>query len=602
MTANHKLDYKNSGAKDSMKTNSILNAACLAGLFAGAFVSVCSADIVYKDNFDRVGDLNGSAPSVDNTSAGATWTATGGYVCTGTNGLVNNTANGDWQGGAHLPLDWEAAYPDPKVQVDVFVTGNFFSLTLGDCGYWGGGASALLKLWGNGDADVCEGPGWDGTFVKFHVPGAGTAGGWNRLRIDYSNSVGTATFYVNGGIVAADVPVTTHTTGVGFNSDTGGNTLFTNFLVTVGSEVVVAPSIATQPLPKQTVFVGDPVQLSVQCSGSLPMYYQWRTNGTDIPAATQRTYTIPAGAVSDTANYTVVITNEAPTANVKTSEVARVEVHLEAQSTLAEANFDNLNTRAWDFQFTYASDNTLNLPSTAGPSSAGGQDGSGSFLITADGTDFANGTPSWSGFGGGFGLASASLPVTNLNFYEAFASVRIDNLQETKTNTPGRIALRFFAPDGTTGVTNGERDYIFSVVKSFTLTSNYQAFAFLLSSGTPSQSPNGLDEFALYRANINAVQFEFSSDNNTFYTDFVNGPGDAMVVDNAKLVLRQSPAVSATWNGTHTLVEWADLNVELLAATSAAGPYNPVLGATSPYQVPAGSPHQFFRTRFAVAP
>ena len=138
--------------------------------------------------------------------------------------------------------------------------------------------------------------------------------------------------------------------------------------------------------------------------------------------------------------------------------------------------------------------------------------------------------------------------------------------------------------------------------KSFTLTSNYQAFAFLLSSGTPSQSPNGLDEFALYRANINAVQFEFSSDNNTFYTDFVNGPGDAMVVDNAKLVLRQSPAVSAIWNGTHTLVEWTDPNVELLAATSAAGPYNPVLGATSPYLVPPGSPHQFFRTRFAVAP
>ena len=58
----------------------------------------------------------------------------------------------------------------------------------------------------------------------------------------------------------------------------------------------------------------------------------------------------------------------------------------------------------------------------------------------------------------------------------------------------------------------------------------------------------------------------------------------------------------ANWNGTHTLVEWADPNVELLAATTAAGPYNPVLGATSPYQVPAGSPQQFFRTRFAVAP
>jgi hypothetical protein len=227
-----------------------------------------------------------------------------------------------------------------------------------------------------------------------------------------------------------------------------------------------------------------------------------------------------------------------------------------------------------------------------------GVGGSGGFVITADGTDFANGSPSWSGLGGGFGLASASLPVTNLNFYEAFASVRIDNLQETKTNTPGRIALRFFAPDGTTGVTNGQRDIIFNVVKSVTLTSNYQAFAFLLSSGTP----DSLDQFSQYRSAIDTVQFEFSSDNNTFYTDFVNGPGDAMIVDNAKLIFRQSPAVAAAWNGTHTVLEWSDPNLELLAATSAAGPYTPIPNAVSPYIVPAGSPQQFFRTGFAVAP
>src|SRR5258707_211407 len=116
MDANHKLDYKNSGPKDSMKTNSILNAACLAGLFVGAFVSVCSADIVYKDNFDRVGDLNGSPPTVDNSGSAATWTSTAGFMCTGTNGLVNNSIHNDWQGGAHLPLDWDTAYPDPKVQ------------------------------------------------------------------------------------------------------------------------------------------------------------------------------------------------------------------------------------------------------------------------------------------------------------------------------------------------------------------------------------------------------------------------------------------------------------------------------------------------------
>ena len=133
----------------------------------------------------------------------------------------------------HLPLDWTGPYPDPKVQVDALVAGTFFALTLGDCDYWGYPSStAMLKVYANGNVDICHGPGWDGAFVVTNIPGGAIAGDWNRLRIDYSNSLGTATFYVNGNVVAKDIPITSNTTGVGFNSDTGDNTYFTNLLVT----------------------------------------------------------------------------------------------------------------------------------------------------------------------------------------------------------------------------------------------------------------------------------------------------------------------------------------------------------------------------------
>src|SRR5580765_2518733 len=156
------------------------------------------ATTIYQDNFQRSGPLGGSAPTVDNTGNSATWTAVGGYVCTGTNGLINNSVNNDWQGGAHLPLDWTGPYPDPKAQLDVLVTGgggNWLTLTLGDCDYWGYPSStAMIKMYGNGNVDVCHGPGWDGAFVVTNIPAAGAAGGWNRLRIDYSNSLGVANF------------------------------------------------------------------------------------------------------------------------------------------------------------------------------------------------------------------------------------------------------------------------------------------------------------------------------------------------------------------------------------------------------------------------
>jgi hypothetical protein len=70
-----------------------------------------------------------------------------------------------------------------------------------------------------------------------------------------------------------------------------------------------APVITTQPA-SQTVTAGVRVTFSVQASGSAPLSYQWRRNGTAIPAATGASYTTPATTISDSgAQFTVLVGN-----------------------------------------------------------------------------------------------------------------------------------------------------------------------------------------------------------------------------------------------------------------------------------------------------
>ena len=71
----------------------------------------------------------------------------------------------------------------------------------------------------------------------------------------------------------------------------------------------VAPSITTQPA-SQTITAGQTATFSVTASGTTPLSYQWRKNGTAISGATSSSYTTPAETTSDNgAQFTVVVTN-----------------------------------------------------------------------------------------------------------------------------------------------------------------------------------------------------------------------------------------------------------------------------------------------------
>ncbi|HEU4391225.1 MAG TPA: pectinesterase family protein, partial [Blastocatellia bacterium] len=70
----------------------------------------------------------------------------------------------------------------------------------------------------------------------------------------------------------------------------------------------LAPSIAVQPA-SATVVVGNPVQFTVTASGSSPLDYQWRKDGTPISGATSAAYSIATVSAADAGAYTVTVTN-----------------------------------------------------------------------------------------------------------------------------------------------------------------------------------------------------------------------------------------------------------------------------------------------------
>jgi len=73
----------------------------------------------------------------------------------------------------------------------------------------------------------------------------------------------------------------------------------------------VAPSITVQPAD-QSIKAGQTATYSVTATGTAPLSYQWRRNGTAIAGATSASYTTPAETTADSgATFAVVVSNSA---------------------------------------------------------------------------------------------------------------------------------------------------------------------------------------------------------------------------------------------------------------------------------------------------
>lgn len=96
----------------------------------------------------------------------------------------------------------------------------------------------------------------------------------------------------------------------------------------------IPPTI--QPLsPISPVCQGSSVILSITATGDPTLLYQWKFNGVDITGANSSSYTIPSAQISNTGNYTCVVTNTYGTA---TSGIIALVVNANPTITISSTN------------------------------------------------------------------------------------------------------------------------------------------------------------------------------------------------------------------------------------------------------------------------
>ena len=94
----------------------------------------------------------------------------------------------------------------------------------------------------------------------------------------------------------------------GAGSVTSANAKLT---VTASGGGATAPAITTQPA-SQTVTAGKTASFTVVATGTAPLSYQWKKNGSAISGATSASYTTPAATTADSgAGFTVTVSNSA---------------------------------------------------------------------------------------------------------------------------------------------------------------------------------------------------------------------------------------------------------------------------------------------------
>ena len=124
---------------------------------------------------------------------------------------------------------------------------------------------------------------------------------------------------------------TTSASGTQFTvtvSNSVGNVTSNAATLTVNA-APVAPSITTQP-SSVTITAGQTATFSVTATGTAPLTYQWKKNGTSITGATSASYTTPAETTADNgaqfavtvSNSTGSVTSNAATLTVNAAPVA----------------------------------------------------------------------------------------------------------------------------------------------------------------------------------------------------------------------------------------------------------------------------------------
>ncbi len=139
-----------------------------------------------------------------------------------------------------------------------------------------------------------------GDSASFSVTASGTpapAYQWRRNSADIAGATDSA--YIRNNVLPADAG--SYSVVV---SNVAGTVTSADAVLTVN----VPPGITGQP-QSVTAAVGSNVTFTVTATGTLPLEYQWRFNGTNLAAATGSAYTRTDAQLADAGSYSVIVSN-----------------------------------------------------------------------------------------------------------------------------------------------------------------------------------------------------------------------------------------------------------------------------------------------------
>jgi hypothetical protein len=273
-----------------------------------------------------------------------------------------------------------------------------------------------------------------------------------------------------------------------------------------------------------------------------------------------------------------------------------------------QANFDNTFPNVGGFGIHYR-DGTDNASGIVATNLTGGVGGSASLEYTADLSSWSGSPPaSYSGFG--VGAMENPLPYalsfTNEASYRVYLSAKVGGVSAGVTNVSGVMDLLFSVPPGTLTPSNSTEAVVFDLNPTMTFTTNWQSYVF---NNMPIGVNNGGSQalFNQYVSQVNQLSVQIVPQGSpNIATLFGYDANNTVDIDNIKVVelVTGLPPVSVTNTAGQINVYWVDPTTggtaQLQSSANVAGPYLNVpgkgSGANSPYTVPSGAAHQFFRT------
>jgi hypothetical protein len=85
----------------------------------------------------------------------------------------------------------------------------------------------------------------------------------------------------------------------------------TNITITIIASGGASPPAVTRQPSSQTLPVGTNASFTVTATGTAPLHYQWRKDGSNLSGATTSNYNLASVITNDSGNYVVVVTNSA---------------------------------------------------------------------------------------------------------------------------------------------------------------------------------------------------------------------------------------------------------------------------------------------------